>query len=407
MAETLPSVPVNQAQYNSLPAYYTGPAQDFSGFIQDYLGKMNAPGGYTSGYNQARVAGQDPYQTQSYNAAGGLIGGLQPYISSGAETMQNGQSMLGNAYDYMNRTPNSTFGNAGNMINNQYESLNSIDPYLSSGLGALGQATAAIDSSANYDANAMRRYLNPYMSGVNDEIARLGNQNLMENTLPGVNSTFTGAGQFGSTRNANFANRAIRDNQQVISGAQTNAMNQAYGQAAQDYLGWARQGQSAGQAMGTIGQTYGGLGNLMLDKSTRGANIGTSLGNLGGQQASYANILGNMGDRMSALGDQYGTYGMTAQDKKWSDLSNLYGMGNNAQGYNQTILDTAYNDWQSRWKDPATLAGGLSQMIPNYSGRVTPDSIGYTTPVGDQQSAYGDLSFLLSQLGGTSNRGTP
>lgn len=407
MAESLPSFPVNQAQYNALPAYYTGPAQDFSGFIQDYLAKMNAPGGYSSGYDQARVAGQDPYQSQAYSSAGGLMGATNPYTSSGAATMQNGQGMLGSAYNYTNTTPTNTFDNAGNMLNSQYGSLNGMDPYVNAGAGALGQASSFIGGSATYDPNVMQQHLNPYMSGVNDEIARLGNQNLMENVLPGVNSTFTGAGQFGSTRNADFTNRAIRDNQQVISGAQAGAMNQAYGQAADSYQKWASLGQNAGQALGQIGQTYGGLGSLMLDKSTTGANIGTSLGNLGGQQASLGNILGNMGAGMAGLGDQYGTYGMAAQNQNWTDLSNLYGMGNNMQGYNQTVLDTAYNDWQSRWKDPAALAGGLTQMIPNYAGRVTPDSIGYTTPVADQNSAYGDLAFLLSQMGGTSNTGTP
>lgn len=401
MADSLPSIPINTAQYNALPEYYTGPAQDFAGFTQDYLAAINGPGGYTSGYDQSRVAGNDPYQTQAYGAAGGLMGATTPYVNSGANSMMQGQNMLTGAYNYATQNPNTLFDNAGNMITDQYNQLGNIDPYFSSGSGALGQASNYLTNSGTYDPNQMQQHLNPYLSGVNDEIARLGNQNLMENVLPGVNSTFAGAGQFGSTRNADFTNRALRDNQTAISGAQANAMNQAYGQAGQDYLAWDKQGQNAGSALAQVGQAYGGLGTGALDRYTAGANMGTSVGNVGGQQASYSNILGNMGTSMSALGDQYGTYGLANQNQSWQDLNNLYAMGGQQQAYNQNILDTAYNDWQSRWKDPVTLAGGLSQMIPNYTGRVVPDTIGYSTPVADQNSTYADLAAILAAAGGS------
>lgn len=82
------------------------------------------------------------------------------------------------------------------------------------------------------------KYMSPYTTGVVNEIARLGNQNLMNSGLPGVNSTFVGAGQFGSTRNAEFTNRAIQDQNYNILGQQSKALASAYDTANQNYQSW-------------------------------------------------------------------------------------------------------------------------------------------------------------------------
>ena len=92
---------------------------------------------------------------------------------------------------------------------------------------------------SGYNPNEVtNKYMSPYTTGVVNEIARLGNQNLTEKILPGVNSTFTGAGQFGSTRNADFTNNAIRDNTYNTMGQQSLALNQAVDNANQNYQSW-------------------------------------------------------------------------------------------------------------------------------------------------------------------------
>lgn len=78
---------------------------------------------------------------------------------------------------------------------------------------------------------AQSAYMSPYTDQVVDRIAQLGQRNLTENLLPQVNSTFTGAGQFGSTRNADFTNRALRDANESILGQQANALQTGYSQA--------------------------------------------------------------------------------------------------------------------------------------------------------------------------------
>lgn len=78
---------------------------------------------------------------------------------------------------------------------------------------------------------AQSAYMSPYTDQVVDRIAQLGQRNLTENLLPQVNSTFTGSGQFGSTRNADFTNRALRDANESILGQQANALQTGYSQA--------------------------------------------------------------------------------------------------------------------------------------------------------------------------------
>jgi hypothetical protein len=104
-------------------------------------------------------------------------------------------------------------------------------------------------------------------------MSNLANQNLFENVMPNVNSTFAGAGQFGSTRNGNFLGNAIRDNQQVISNTQGTMLNEAYGQAADDYHRWGQQGLESGTRLGALGQQVGMYG-------IQGLNTGMNLGGL-------------------------------------------------------------------------------------------------------------------------------
>lgn len=78
---------------------------------------------------------------------------------------------------------------------------------------------------------AVGSYMNPYQQNVMDVMAKQGQRNLTENLLPGVNSTFTGAGQFGSTRNADFTNRALRDTNESIMNQQAQLAQQGFTQA--------------------------------------------------------------------------------------------------------------------------------------------------------------------------------
>lgn len=106
--------------------------------------------------------------------------------------------------------------------------------------GALGQY-------AQFNPTQQQQFMNPYVQNVVNANTQQSNQNLMENILPNVNSTFTGAGQFGSSRNADFTNRAIRDQQQTLANTNAGALMQAQQNAGTQYADWTKTGLSAAQ----------------------------------------------------------------------------------------------------------------------------------------------------------------
>jgi hypothetical protein len=91
--------------------------------------------------------------------------------------------------------------------------------------------------------------MNPYIGNVVDRIAQLGQRNLTENLLPQVNATFTGSNTFGGSRNADFTARALRDVNESILGAQSQALQGGFSGAQNAAAGdLARQQTMASQA---------------------------------------------------------------------------------------------------------------------------------------------------------------
>jgi hypothetical protein len=137
--------------------------------------------------------------------------------------------------------------------------------------GLMQKGNEWLSGAGNYDPNKVQDYLNPYTEGALSAANRLTSQNLTENILPGVNSTFTGAGQFGSTRNAEFGNRAIRDTQQAIADANAKGMVGAYGQASGDYMKMLQQQGTLGQQAITQGMGLAGTEQQNNQQQVEGA----------------------------------------------------------------------------------------------------------------------------------------
>src|SRR5580765_4468511 len=108
----------------------------------------------------------------------------------------------------------------------------------------LNHAQNLVTGASTYDPNQMSQFLNPYTSGVVNEIGRLGLRNLKEQGIPSAFDAFTGAGQFGSERSMDFAGRTVRDTLADIAGKQGAAWNQAYDTANTNYLNWGKQAMS-------------------------------------------------------------------------------------------------------------------------------------------------------------------
>lgn len=158
-----------------------------------------------------------------------------------------------------------------------------------------------------FNQSEFDQWMSPYITGVVDRIGDLGARNLHEKLLPGVNTTFTGAGQFGSSRHADFTNRAIRDANESILGQQNMALQGAHDSAMTNY------------------------GN-------------------------------NLNRRLDA-GQSYGTLGEMLQGANLRDAAAMEAIGGTQQGQTQRNYDLAYGDFQAQNQYPQNQASWLSNIL--------------------------------------------
>lgn len=214
-------------------------------------------------------------------------------------------------------------------------------------LAPLQQASSMYQQGANFDPNQLQQHLNPYLQDANQATMNLSNQNLFQNILPGVNSTFAGTGQFGSSRNADFTNRAIQNQQQTLSNTLANANLQGWNQANQDYLNWAKMGQSAASGL----QGVAGAGSAI---------------------------------------DQTG-------------LTNMFTASQAQQAQEQATLDKSYQDYLTRQQYPLTAAGALSQAAGNI-GKVQQPNV--NVPVSQPDNVSRVLAAIQAMQAGLTDSAT-
>lgn len=221
------------------------------------------------------------------------------------------------------------------------------------------QAQNMYTQGAQYDPNQLQQFLNPYTQNAAQATTDQLNRNLMENILPGVNSSFAGAGQFGSTRNADFTNRAIQNTQTAAAEEIAKANYGAYDKANQNYLDWAGMGQNAASGLAGIGDSMQGQAGTLGDLSATGATLG--------QQ--------NLQNQMTAA---------QAQQKVLQDQ-----------------LTTNYQDWQAQQQFPLTNLGGLSSAISGMSQGVKPNVFTPTQQPDDVSRVLAVINAMGSGLNDT------
>lgn len=202
--------------------------------------------------------------------------------------------------------------------------LNAAAPQVAGALGQVtgnGQAaTSAVAGPAQAwtDPGVAQKYMSPYTQNVVDEIGRLGNQNLTENIIPGVQSNFVGSGQFGSSRNATILGNAVRDAQQGITGQQSTALQAGYNNGAATFAADANraQGQESLQA-----QTNLGAGALNVNAANSGATTASQLASQQGALGQLTQTLGNnQATALGAVGGQEQGLEQTNYDKSYQDF---------------------------------------------------------------------------------------
>lgn len=212
------------------------------------------------------------------------------------------------------------------------------------GVGAynpqLSQASTYLtDAGGAFNEQEFDSYMNPYTSRVVDQIGDIAGRNLREKLLPAVNDTFTGAGQFGSGRHAEFTGRALRDTQEAALAEQDKALNTGYGASM----------------------------NAYQESQGRRLNAGTGLQNLA----------------------------TAGQNVNLRDAAALEGVGAAERGNSQAGLDLAYSDFINQTNYPRQNVNFLAQLMGN-SGPLpttqTQTSTGPATASQQSPSALGQVA---------------
>lgn len=392
--------------------------------------------------SRAKTASGQQYQPY-VDASGNAIPRIAGFTQDQLDAFQGVRNAQGQG--------NATFAQAGNMIQGAggLSSLGAAQPYITAaggnfgsraaqpyfdqaaGMSSYGAASPLLNQGANVDAaaaanplvtqgtdrwtNNAASYMSPYTSAVTDRIAQLGQRNLTENLLPAVNKTFTGSGQFGSSRNADFTNRAVRDANESILGQQAQALESGYQTAANIYGQDASRALQGGLGLGQLTdanaqrQIQAGtqLGNMTNADANRLTQIGQSAGQLMAgdldrqmQMASLAGGLANNdASRQLQAGNALSALGTARQNYNLTDANALSGIGGQQQQLGQNNLNTMYGDFQTQQGWDKNNLSWLSSIL---SGSAKPTTTTTTTPGASTGSQIlGGLTSGVGLLGAT------
>ena len=129
------------------------------------------------------------------------------------------------------------------------------------GQGSLGAASQLMgQAGATTVPDVIGDYMNPYTSGVVDEMGRLTQRNVQENILPNLGAGAVGSGQFGSRRQQQLTGQTLRDIQSDLAGRQGQMLQQGYNTAATTAQADLQRALQAGQGFTNLGQEQMQLG---------------------------------------------------------------------------------------------------------------------------------------------------
>lgn len=371
----------------------SGTLPEWNTQLMDLLnkGKTQAGAEYQP-YTGQLVAGLTPQMQQAFSQASSSVGNYQPYLNQSGQLIgQSGSNPLwGQAAGAVQSAAGTNLAGAGAGLYGQAQQ--GIQGAMNTDLAGIGQpmygqAASMFGQSGQFDPNQLQQYLNPYMSGVVQEIGRLGQEQFQNQVIPGLTSAFSSLGQHGSARQAMMMSDAAAKNQREILGQQATALNTGYTNAMGDYLNWARQQQQAASGLqGLGGQMYNqalGQANLGLQGSQQLAGLGEQqynqlLGqaNLGMEAGSQLGSLANQqSGAQLAAGTGLGNLAQAQQQLSIGDYGQLLNAGQIQQAQQQKELDALYDQFQQKQQYPwqqldqyAKLFGaGTPQQSTNWS----------------------------------------
>jgi hypothetical protein len=251
-------------------------------------------------YGGPRTAGFAPEQEAGFGLAEENVGAYQPWLEAGAEGVRGGLDEFSQDYD-----PRGV-----------------ADPYLSQGTqdfpGAVGD------------------YMDPYIQHVLDRNKSLAGRTLTEDFLPGLQKSFTGAGQFGSRGGQGsmeqIGMRGVRDITEGLNEQNLAALSGAYGQAGELFGADRARELQAGEIRGGLEEAGGRL------------SVQQGLGMLQGAETA-----GGLGERASKLG--------------YGDAAAMEAIGAERQGMAQRGMDLAYGDFREQRDLPMDRVKFMSDIV--------------------------------------------
>jgi hypothetical protein len=225
------------------------------------------------------------------------------------------------------------------------------------------------------DPGVAESYMNPYIGGVLDRQEQLATRTLMNEFLPGLQKSFTGAGQFGSRGGTgsmeDIGVRGVQEIQEGLEAQRLEALSGAYGQGADIY------GQDITSAR-ELARVSGAL-----DEAQAGAMYQGAEGIAG---------LGSEAQRMGLL-----------------DAASLEAIGAQRRQLEQGSLDLGYQDFLEQRDLPWDRLGKMSELIrglpPSFVPRATqrtdvgPASVYQPSPLSQLVGGYGVYRGLTGDRG--------
>lgn len=97
--------------------------------------------------------------------------------------------------------------------------------------GLAAAEETARSAAGGLDAARIQSLMDPYRQNVVDEMARLQQQNIQRNVLPGLKAGFVGQGALGSQRYAGALGQSLAEMQANLTGQQYGALSKGYSEA--------------------------------------------------------------------------------------------------------------------------------------------------------------------------------
>jgi len=255
--------------------------------------------------------------------------------------------------------------------------------------GLTNAAATADQAALGLDPNRINALMNPYTQNVTDEMARLSQQNMQRNILPGMKAGFVGTGGLGSLRYANAMGQSMADVQSNLTGQQYGALSSGYKQAQDVAL---QEAQLKNQAAQTQGK-------LAADAQSLGLTSAGALSKAGGEKQAYEQSILNypMSAAAAASGlmkgytvpnTQTSTFkGPKAGSYQTSDLANIMGV--------LTALGSG------------TGVGGAGTPLGTNLAGMGKGILGSLTGTGKNTNIFGQYTIDPSEFIGSATAGGP